>query len=673
MSKFIANLRLGQKLSLLGLVAILVVAILLTLQIKQAVTVLGTAKTEAAGIAPSRALLNAFRLLQQHRGVTGAALGRDPVARAALPTRQAEVTEAMQTVADALAHSVHNPAMLDTWQQATQTWQALAKDTEGLNINVGDSFDRHTALIDQLADLHDDVADHFGLTLDSQAADNFLVTATLRQMPRLTEVMGQLRAVGATTLVRGEVGTRDRLTLSSLRSRVEAEYSDMTQALNKAIQADPAIQQALSHIASQTDRQILDMLDMIQNEVLGAMVPELSASDYFDRLTQSVDAAYALTGQAHRLLQSRLDARVQSLYTREAILLGGVVLLIVFGLWLGLTITRSITRPAAIARDVAQRIAAGDLTMRVPTGSRDEMGQLLDAIGDMRTNLINMVREVRQASDAIVTGSSEIASGNLDLSQRTEEQAANLEETAASMEQLTATIKLNAETGEQARQLARQASNAASQGGEVVNQVVSTMRDISQSSQHIADIIAIIDSIAFQTNILALNAAVEAARAGEQGRGFAVVAGEVRSLAQNSANAAKEIKELITASVARVEAGSQLVGQAGEGMQSIVTQVHQVSTLIDGITTAGAEQSTGISQVSLAVQQLDQVTQQNAALVEQSAAAADSLRHQADRLREVVNMFRLSHSAQVLTTAPSPRQTAPSSLPSLPAPALAAS
>jgi methyl-accepting chemotaxis protein len=311
------------------------------------------------------------------------------------------------------------------------------------------------------------------------------------------------------------------------------------------------------------------------------------------------------------------------------------------GMVLGLVISRSITRPLNEAVRVAETVAAGDLTSRIEVTSTDETGQLLNALKAMNTSLLNIVSNVRSSSESIATGSSQIAIGNNDLSQRTEEQASNLEQTAASMEELTSTVRQNSETARQANQLATTASEAAVQGGDVVGQVVGTMQDITESSRKIADIIGVIDGIAFQTNILALNAAVEAARAGEQGRGFAVVAGEVRNLAQRSAGAAKEIKLLINESVEKVEAGSRLADDAGRNMENIVSQVKRVTDMITEISAAGVEQSQGISQVSDAVNQLDQVTQQNAALVEESAAAADSLKSQASRLAEIVAVFKV--------------------------------
>ncbi len=326
-------------------------------------------------------------------------------------------------------------------------------------------------------------------------------------------------------------------------------------------------------------------------------------------------------------------------------MLTALTLALLCGAALAWTLSRSIVRqlgaePQALG-EAARRVAAGDLKP-IPGADLAPADSVLASLGAMRTSLAGIVAQVRQASDSIDTGSAEIATGNADLSVRTEQQASNLQQTASSMLQMNTAVKANAETARHATQLASSASAAATKGGEVVGQVVATMEDISASSRKIADIIGVIDGIAFQTNILALNAAVDAARAGEQGRGFAVVASEVRSLAQRSAEAAREIKSLIGDSVTKVEQGTQLVNDAGATMDDIVTQVKNVSDLIHEIGASTQEQTDGIDRVSHAVTELDRSTQQNAALVEESAAAAESLQHQARRLAELVRLFQLN-------------------------------
>jgi len=312
---------------------------------------------------------------------------------------------------------------------------------------------------------------------------------------------------------------------------------------------------------------------------------------------------------------------------------------------MGYFLTRSIIRPLGTAVQVAESVAAGDLTTEIRVTSSDETGQLMQGLKNMNENLLRIVTEVRSGTQAISSASSQIAAGNLDLSSRTEEQASSLEETASAMEQITATVKQNAENARQANQLAAQASRVAVEGGEVVGQVVSTMEGINVSSRKIVDIISVIDGIAFQTNILALNAAVEAARAGEQGRGFAVVASEVRNLAQRSASAAKEIKVLIDDSVSKVDNGTQLVAKAGATMAEVVSSVKNVTDIVGEISIASHEQSTGIEEINKAITQMDEVTQQNAALVQEASSAAYSLNEQAERLAESISIFKVSTAA----------------------------
>jgi methyl-accepting chemotaxis protein len=363
---------------------------------------------------------------------------------------------------------------------------------------------------------------------------------------------------------------------------------------------------------------------------------EVSMGKLGDQIEHGVEEVAAQTVE---------DTHSSVIMNLVATLLASMALMVVSGM-----LVRAIVFPLRTAVGVAKRIAEGDLSEEITASGRDETALLLESLKQMQNQLRATVGEIKSATDTINTAAGEIASGNSDLSQRTEQQASSLEETASSMEELTSTVKQNAENARQANQLAIRASDIAAKGGGVVRDVVDTMTGISESSKKIADIISVIDGIAFQTNILALNAAVEAARAGEQGRGFAVVAGEVRNLAQRSAAAAKEIKELISNSVAKVDTGTELVAQAGKTMEEIVTSIKRVTDIMSEITAASQEQSNGIEQVNQAVSQMDEVTQQNAALVEQAAAAAESLNEEAQNLVKSVAVFKLVHRQQALAS-----------------------
>lgn len=386
----------------------------------------------------------------------------------------------------------------------------------------------------------------------------------------------------------------------------------------------------------------------IYHNALAELIQLLGAgkiNEFFDQPTQGYQDGFekpylAYLQQNDRLYEQAVAESNGSYSTALWIIISVllVVLAVIIAVWLG--IKRGVIGPMNHLIENIRHIAGGDLEQTIDIHGTNEMGQLASSLRHMQSELVRTVGDVRSGADAIYSGASEISAGNNDLSSRTEQQAASLEETAASMEQLTATVKQNAENARQASGLALSASETAQKGGKVVDNVVQTMRDITASSQKIADIISVIDGIAFQTNILALNAAVEAARAGEQGRGFAVVAGEVRNLAQRSAQAAREIKSLIEDSVGRVELGSTLVESAGETMDEIVSAVTRVTDIMGEIASASDEQSRGIDQVGLAVAEMDRVTQQNSSLVEESAAAAAALEEQASRLTQAVAVFR---------------------------------
>ncbi|GGY31417.1 methyl-accepting chemotaxis protein [Pseudoduganella albidiflava] len=427
------------------------------------------------------------------------------------------------------------------------------------------------------------------------------------QQARYAEALGKLEKLGL-----DDAEKKVLVDLAALDKDVDAAFKD-------------AMAQVMAFNAEGATKIISGRIDPLNTRALEA-------------LNRLVDLQHA----AMKTLQERsveADNRVLML----TLLLGALGVAV--GVVCAVFTTRSITVPLAGAVEVAQRVAAGELTSRVVVEGKDETSELLQALKDMNDSLVKTVGQVRSGTETIALASQEIASGNADLSARTETQANSLGETASSMGTLTSTVKQNADNARQANQLAVTASSVAEKGGQVVSQVVDTMGSIKASSSKIVDIIGVIDGIAFQTNILALNAAVEAARAGEQGRGFAVVASEVRNLAQRSASAAKEIKALIDDSVTKVDAGGKLVDEAGQTMGLIVTSIRQVADIMGEITAATQEQSQGIEEVNMSIAQMDDMTQQNAALVEQAAAAAESMQDQAQRLAEAVAIFKLGGEA----------------------------
>ena len=409
----------------------------------------------------------------------------------------------------------------------------------------------------------------------------------------------------------------------------------------------------------------LELLDKGQTEEAVAVLEK----EMPPKLAPYKEAVLGLHKFQSDMMDRSVETATAELRSMQWIVMAAALVALALGLLMAWWIIRSITAPIRKAVEVADAVAAGDLTQRIDAQGQSETALLLQALQRMQDGLAQVVSRVRTGSESVATASQQIAQGNHDLSARTESQASALEQTAASMEQLNSTVRQNADNAGQANQLAQSASTVAVQGGEVVADVVRTMKEINDSSTKIADIIGVIDSIAFQTNILALNAAVEAARAGEQGRGFAVVAGEVRTLAGRSAEAAREIKQLINASVERVEAGTALVDRAGQTMTEVVQSIQRVTDIMGEISAASHEQSQGVSQVGEAVTQMDQVTQQNAALVEEMAAAAASLNTQANDLVAAVATFQLGGQTTRAMAAPPPRAAAPVAKPRAPLPA----
>jgi methyl-accepting chemotaxis protein len=491
-----------------------------------------------------------------------------------------------------------------------------------------------------------------GLQALSSSNDSLSKMAT-EDTPALAELKGS-----------GEQILRTRLSMATYASYVSlgadpdesdkvlkrgTQYIATSDALWKDYLNRPKEDAHEAEVAKATDEKRKAFFDKVITPALNAL-KQGDVAGFHQIQARVAPAAYNALDTGIRELQdiqiARQKARYEAAQQRYNLMRMAlaVTLIVALGLalWGRAMLARAVLRPIREVISHFERMAAGDLSQRVEQRTNNEMGQLFGALGRMRDGLASTVGTVRESTEAIHASAREIADGNADLSQRTESQASSLEQTAASMEELTAVVKQNAENARAASQLAVTASDTASRGGEVVQEVVTTMHDIAEASQKVTDILTVIDGIAFQTNILALNAAVEAARAGEQGRGFAVVAGEVRTLAQRSASAAKEIKGLIEASGSRVETGTRLVERAGATMVEVVQSVRRVTDIMGEISAASVEQSSGIEQVNRAVTQMDEMTQQNAALVEEASAAASALEAQAARLRESVALFRLS-------------------------------
>ena len=493
-----------------------------------------------------------------------------------------------------------------------------------------------------------------------------LLVLTLLSFIRMTEIKGHLDDIAEHHMVlisdvsemreavqtiaiavRNIVLLSDAEGVAAETKRIEgarAYYSDTTKTLTETAISD-----------GDTDTTFLTKLDGLRaaNQQAVDKVLQLNQANNKVEATQTLLAEVQLTQAAwlqalnavlseqEKLADEAVSAAHATYANARWLVIAMSAAALLLGIFIAWYLTRSVVRPLHSAKRIAQHIAESDLTQEIEIRTYDETGDLIQALKTMQESLANIVSEVRSNTDSITIASKQIAAGNSDLSSRTEQQASTLEETASSMEELTATVKQNAENAKHANQLAASASSIAVRGGHVVDEVVQTMASISTSSKKIVDIISVIEGIAFQTNILALNAAVEAARAGEQGRGFAVVAAEVRNLAQRSAAAAKEIKNLIGDSVSKVEAGSKQVDQAGATMNEVVAAVKRVTDIMYEISAASKEQSSGIEQVNQAIIQMDEVTQQNAALVEQASAAAESMREQAQDLAKIVSVFKL--------------------------------
>ena len=638
---WIHNLKISYKFGLIGLLMLLLSLPPTGLLLHQELRTMQSTSAEHAGVQPLGDLLTLLRLTQIHRGLSTHWLGGNADLAASREARATEVDQAVEKLRGAGA--LYPGGVLAERQQAVQQqWQALRQAVADKAIDGPTAFARHTALVATQLALLGDVADRSGLMLDPEGETYYLMAAVVEPLPRISELLGQTRALGALYLQRGAIAPSEKAGLQALLDQLTQASAQAGRFMRNAAALDPALAQRLAAARRDADQAVQAAALLVRSQVLDAAALSAPSDDYFRAMTGHIDLQFKLVQASFDLLKDALEQRVQSTRQRMIGVLVGVLITGLLVAALMLQIVRSTRRTLASAQAASEALARGELDHPMQVHSRDEIGHMAATLGRAMQALASMVREIQSTAESVGTASAQIAAANNDLSARTEQTAANLQQAASAMEQLHATVRNNAESARQASTLSGQSSEVAASGGALVGQVVATMADITQNAGKIADIIGVIDGIAFQTNILALNAAVEAARAGEQGRGFAVVAAEVRSLAQRSAGAAREIKTLINHSLNTVHGGAALVGQAQQTMGEIVTQARQVSGLISDISSASREQTDGIGQVNQAVTDLDQATQQNAALVEESAAAADSLQQQAQRLVQAMSRFRVS-------------------------------
>ena len=641
MLHWLTQLRLAQKFTLLGLLTLAMVAFPSALYLKQTITDVRQAHRQADGVPVLMALNMVIQHTQVHRGLSAGVLSGNEGMQQRRVTAKEAVNQALGNAAAILVQSnapVQEQQRLQKWQT---TWQALEQAVAANKVEVADSFARHTDLIAELMMINEELLVAYRLQSNEDPANVALLQAALVQAPQLTEGVGQMRAMGTGFLTQAFLSVDDRGAFRALISQTATFQKQVGRFIQRAMTLNPAYEQELGGLVKTATELLNESNHLARTEVLEIDLLQYPASDYFNKLTQTIEAINAVRISGADRLAQVLDANADK--QRNLLITLSVLqtALLIAAVWLALLFVRSITQPLRRAVDLALAVADGNLQGADETPDRNEIGELIAAQQQMRARLRPIVQQVRQGSDAVALASAEIAQGNQDLSARTESQASALEQTAASMEELSATVRHNADSAQQASQLTQTAHSIASQGGQMVGQMVQTMQGIHDSSRKMGDIIGVIDSIAFQTNILALNAAVEAARAGEQGRGFAVVASEVRSLAGRSAEAAKEIKRLIDDSVQRVGAGNALAQQTGETMQEMVGAIGKVNTIVSAISNASREQAEGVIQVGEAITQMDQVTQQNAALVEEMAAAASSLNSQSQELVQAISIFQV--------------------------------
>jgi len=647
MKSLLNRLLLWQKFTVLGVLGLILFSVPYALYVHESGKALISAKLEVRGVEPLRLMLKSLQLLQQHRGVSSLALSGNEEAWAKEVAKANEVDQQLAAIDSYFNQNSKDPEIASVWQDLGRNWSTLKTKVAQKTITPAESIAEHTNIIMQVFRIKTLLMRHFGLMIDPELDSHYLIDVALLQSPALTEVLGVMRGKGVSLLALKNATPQDRAVINALIDKANDHAFDLEQAFAEIAQnglMTPELKASLSDLRQSSQAMAIKSILLAQNEIVKPEQLTFAAPDYMSQLTTAIDAQFKLNAAVLTELESALNARITRLTSLIVSLSVGILVMVCLSGLIGVMIARELLQQLGGEPDTViamiRRIATGDLTGAIITKPNDKIS-LLVAMKVMRDSLVAIVSEVRADTELIASAAEQISVGNMDLSSRTEAQASSLEQTAASMEELTDTVKQNTAKAQEANQLAQNASEVAIKGGVAVSRVVETMGSINASAKKIVDIISVIDGIAFQTNILALNAAVEAARAGEQGRGFAVVASEVRMLAQRSAAAAKEIKVLIDHSVEEADAGSRLVGQAGETMNDVVVGIRRVNDIMAEITAASVEQSTDIEQVNLAMMEIDQATVKNAALVEESASVANAMQEQAVNLTNVVRIFQV--------------------------------
>lgn len=633
------RLLLWQKFLILASISLVVVAIPTALYLREVDRSLDVAAQEMSGLAPTTAVMEVIHLTQQHRGLTAVSLSGASGGEERRSVKQRDAESAYARV-DEMLSQTQIPDLSAAWAKARADWNSLRSSVNAHSLSVADSYAAHTALVAELLIVGDQVADHFGLSRDPDPDLDHLLKAMFYHLPYLTEETGRLRASGF-ALLSGHGSEVQRAELALTVGRIEDRLKLAGIAWRKATANNNDLA-GLNAKWTEAER-LTDGLSKLTSEriVKSSDSNPVSPADFLAQATAVIDAQFAADKVGVERLQTLIAARVASEKQLRVTVLAAMFALVFLASVLGRRVARSISIPMAQAVKIARRIAHGDLSMRFDVTGRSETAQLMQALQEMNDGLRHIVAGVRASAHGIDGASSDLQAGNLDLSARTESQASSLEETASSMEEITATVRQSLANARRAETMVTGAAQMAEHGGGVVSQVVNTMDDINAASKRVVDIIGVIEGIAFQTNILALNAAIEAGRAGTQGRGFAVVAAEVRQLAQRSAAAASEVKEVIAHNVRQVEAGNAMAKDAGQAMVDVLESIRGVTAMMSEIASAAQEQTLGIEQVNEAVVQIDRMTQQNAALVEQAAAASQALNQEAETLTRAVAVFSL--------------------------------